>query len=218
MVAEKFTATPADIEITGATLLSLEEYKEYKDNVTLLSESWWLRSPGVWNYEKAEAYEVRYINCVNNIVHSVYAIRPALQISNLGDVEVGDKIKFGGKFFTVISLKYALCDTAIGHGAFREDSKAADANDYNASDIKKFVDEWFEKVTERKEGNSVANKNIKIDVAKKIWEIASISPEHGNAVMDVIGEKAYQNVMRLQSRSGDNAVEIISAFDTKSAT
>lgn len=133
-----------DAEITGATLLSIDEFKEYKDNIPLLKESWWLRSPGVCDCEKAEAYEVRYITCVSNVVHSTYVIRPALQVSNLVDVEVGDKIKFDEKFFTVISPEYALCDTIIGRGAFRKDNEAADANDYEASDIKKFVDAWFE--------------------------------------------------------------------------
>lgn len=39
---------------------------------------------------------------------------------------------------------------------------------------------------------------MKVEVAKLIWEIAGKSAEHGNAVMDVIGEDAYRNVMRLQ--------------------
>ena len=39
---------------------------------------------------------------------------------------------------------------------------------------------------------------IKIDVAKRIWKIAGLSPEHGNAVMDILGEEAYQKVMHLQ--------------------
>jgi len=41
---------------------------------------------------------------------------------------------------------------------------------------------------------------IEIEVAKDIWEICKKSPEHGNAVMDVIGEEAYQRVMELQSK------------------
>lgn len=49
--------------------------------------------------------------------------------------------------------------------------------------------------------------NIKIDVAKKIWEIAAISSAHGNAVMDIIGEEAYLNVMRLQSKENKESEE-----------
>lgn len=43
------------------------------------------------------------------------------------------------------------------------------------------------------------NKPIEIEVAKAIWDICKKSPEHGNAVMDVIGDQAYQKVMELQS-------------------
>ena len=46
---------------------------------------------------------------------------------------------------------------------------------------------------------------IEIDVAKKIWAIADESPEHGNAVMDVIGEDAYRKVMDLQKMQPEDA-------------
>lgn len=38
----------------------------------------------------------------------------------------------------------------------------------------------------------------KVEVAKLIWEIAGRSAEYGNAVMDILGEDAYLNVMDLQ--------------------
>lgn len=50
----------------------------------------------------------------------------------------------------------------------------------------------------------MANQKIEINVAKEIWAIAGISPEHGNAVMDVIGEEAYKNVMKLQATNRDS--------------
>lgn len=43
-------------------------------------------------------------------------------------------------------------------------------------------------------------KQIEIEVAKEIWNICKKSPEHGNAVMDVIGEEAYKKVMELQAK------------------
>lgn len=42
---------------------------------------------------------------------------------------------------------------------------------------------------------------LEVEVAKKIWEIARISPKHGNAVMDILGEEAYEKVMRLQKEN-----------------
>ena len=43
--------------------------------------------------------------------------------------------------------------------------------------------------------------SIQVEVAKLIWEIAGKSAKHGNAVMDVIGEDAYENVMELQKEN-----------------
>ena len=47
----------------------------------------------------------------------------------------------------------------------------------------------------------MTKKQIEIEVAKKIWEIAGISEKHGNAVMDIIGEEAYERVMKLQKEN-----------------
>lgn len=42
---------------------------------------------------------------------------------------------------------------------------------------------------------------IKVEVAKEIWNIAAKSPKYGNAVIDIIGEEAYLNVMKLQKEN-----------------
>ena len=47
----------------------------------------------------------------------------------------------------------------------------------------------------------MTKKQIEVEVAKKIWEIAGISAKHGNAVMDIIGEEAYERVMKLQKET-----------------
>ena len=47
----------------------------------------------------------------------------------------------------------------------------------------------------------MTKKQIEVEVAKKIWEIASISKKHGNAVMDIIVEEAYERVMKLQKEN-----------------
>ena len=44
----------------------------------------------------------------------------------------------------------------------------------------------------------MSDTKTKIEVAKLIWQIAGKSAEYGNAVMDVIGVDAYENVMWLQ--------------------
>ena len=38
-------------------------------------------------------------------------------------------------------------------------------------------------------------------VIDRIWDIAKISPEHGNALMDILGDENYNYVMRNHSQS-----------------
>lgn len=39
------------------------------------------------------------------------------------------------------------------------------------------------------------------DIINKIWDLAKISPEHGNALMDLLGEDKYNYVMRNHTRN-----------------
>ena len=42
--------------------------------------------------------------------------------------------------------------------------------------------------------------NAKTEAANLIKDIAKISPEYGNAIMDIIGEEAYERVMKLANK------------------
>ena len=44
--------------------------------------------------------------------------------------------------------------------------------------------------------------DTRTEVVKLIWDICKISPEHGNAVMDIIGEEAYERIM--EEANNDN--------------
>ena len=74
-------------------------------------------------------------------------MRPALIVnlesSNLAD---GDKIKYRGYTWTVILGKYALCDSIINKQPYREDRRVDNANDYEKSDIKKYIEDWLGEV------------------------------------------------------------------------
>lgn len=76
---------------------------------------------------------------------SKFGVRPALGLSNLETLQPGEKLKFSEQTFTYLGEGLALCDDFIGKYAFRENWKASDANIYETSDVKKYVDEWFEK-------------------------------------------------------------------------
>lgn len=138
------TEEEVDIEITGATLLPIEDAGVMPDHL------WrWLRSPADG---PGIASIVSYDGCVFHVGFIVdhlrdNAVRPALKIENLKstNLKIGDSIFFGGKEFEIISDSLAFCKTDIGEPCPRKDC-AKCANKYERSDIKKFIDDWFENV------------------------------------------------------------------------
>lgn len=148
MKVEKIVTETQDLEIVGATLLTIKETEKLQMRLRQYNNWWWLRSPdddrsGVAHVHRdGSVYKYGYY-----VVNAYDAVRPALEIKNLESsaFDVGDVFIFGGKRFEVINSKTAFCLEDIGTCAFREDWRAEDANNYETSDVKKFVDDWFEK-------------------------------------------------------------------------
>lgn len=176
------TELELNLEITEATLLTVEEAKKLPKRLLRHNSWWWLRSPV--NYGHRSSY-VTYVATVSDD-GSVYdsgihvstigdAVRPALVISNIesSGLKIGDTFEFGGKIFEIISNDKAFCLTDIGTSAFRYGREVDNANDYEKSDIKIFIDEWFEK--SKNESNSkgesvtmpITNANIEKSDTKK---------------------------------------------------
>lgn len=150
IIQSRHVVEASDIKITAATLLSTEEAE------TLLTQEeraynnwWWLRSPGYFQYYAANVY---FDGSVFHGGYGVYdgdgCVRPALNINiSSSNIKVGDVFMFGGKEFKVISPELAwMHKDDIWRCAFRKERTAPDANVYSASDVKKYVDAWFETV------------------------------------------------------------------------
>lgn len=45
--------------------------------------------------------------------------------------------------------------------------------------------------------NRIEEKDIMKNVVNMIWDIAKISPEYGNALMDVLGDDVYEKIGKL---------------------
>ena len=142
------------LKIKGATLLSVDEARKLLSKRDREYPSWWwLRSPG---HYQGNAASVTYDGSVNYLGDDVDygddCVRPALKISlKYSDYKIGDIFKFGNKTFKILSDDLAFCLEDIGTHCFRKDWKAPDANVYEASDVKRFVDVWFEKAMREKE-------------------------------------------------------------------
>ena len=222
------------LEITGATLLSVEEARQLDEKILKAPDVWWLRSRGDNDRSAACVYEDGSVIDYGRDVWHSFGVRPALQLSNLEEsgLQIGDKFTLhssgtskliGDYNFTVISDKYALCDKIVWRSIFREDWEAweeKDANNYEASDVKKFVDDWFSRIKERKEpisfetpiytdpigmfeyatGNNAGHYDVVDAVVSQIG--------HGDPVIEDVEEE-------LNERFGDGAADHLDDIDLK---
>ena len=137
-----------EVEITGATLLSVEEAENYLTaEEKAYTGCWWLRSPGRPDTRAAYVERDSYVDHIGFGVDDEFEVRPALEISNLksSNFEIGDTFEIDGYEFKVISDNLAwMYKQDIGCYAFNEDYEKG--NNYETSDIKKLVDEWFERL------------------------------------------------------------------------
>ena len=114
---------------------------------------WWLRSPSTKYFHSAACVE--YDGCINRVGTIVcdddIAVRPILRLANLNDtnLKVGDKFIFKDKTFQIISEDMAFCLEDIGTSCFNKDYEAIDANDYEKSDVKKYINLWFNSMSDK---------------------------------------------------------------------
>lgn len=151
------TMDKREIEITGATLLSIEEAKKYLSPEDRQYENWWwLRSPG------NDSCNAAYVRDDGDISHygdyvgdSDGCVRPALKIKNLkssgmsiGDVfELNDDILNLRYEFKIISENLAwIYKQEIGMRAFNFTNENKCSNDYETSGIKNCVDLWYSRL------------------------------------------------------------------------
>lgn len=211
------------LEITGATLLSVEEAKQLDENTLKAKDNWRLRSPGFYDYRAAFVYGVNGdVYDSGDGVDQSFGVRPALKINGLesSNLEIGDTITFGDHSFTIISDKYALCDDIIGEYPFRKDWRAKDANNYEASDIKKHIDDWFIQTKGRKEPISF-DIPIYTDAISMFEYATGNNPGHYDVVDAVVsqilqGDPVIESIAEeLNERFGDGAADHLDDIDLK---
>lgn len=139
------TELELNLEITGATLLTAEEAEKLPERLRKHIYGWWLQSCGCRSDYAACVYPDGVVSHDGDYVCFYYDVRPVLIISNLesSGLKIGDTFNFGDKQFEIISNNKAFCLTHIGTDVFKQDLNVLNANDYEKSDVKKFVDNWF---------------------------------------------------------------------------
>lgn len=134
--AKKMIDIKVNIEITGITLLSLAEYREYGKKIPFISEWWWLREPG------DESYLVMFArNAVDRAGGFVgdddNAVRPVL----LGKFGNFIEFEFAGYSWVILSDNMAICKDFIGYHRFDKES-----NNYEKSEIKEYLETWLKTI------------------------------------------------------------------------
>lgn len=146
MKIKKLIEMECDAKFVGLTLLSEKEYTENREFIKLLNNLWWLRSPCYYSRSHASCVCGHGGLGYNDIDDTNSSVRPALILNSESSFIVGDKFKYYDHNWTVISAKYALCDEEFCRMTFRKCWTADDANDYEVSDIKRYLDSEWDKM------------------------------------------------------------------------
>ena len=139
-----FTKIPtANIIISDVRLLSDEEYLGGRmyDYAPKASSTWWLKTPdSFWRNVHTVGSEG---SVGSSGVDTPQGVRPAL-ICDLSSTNLmlRDKISLAGLMWTVVSDTVILCDDVVGNVAYRVDYASDDRTDYEASDVKAWLDNW----------------------------------------------------------------------------
>ena len=144
MIVKKRIIATEDIVVPfyGIRLLSEQEYITYSRKINEIDYWWWLSSP--------DSNKI-FAACVCIDGHNSYmcvnrkngAVRPVL-IGRFCKLKQGDEFELAGYTWTVLNDELALCNDVIGYTCFRKDLVADDANEYDASDVKKWLYDWAE--------------------------------------------------------------------------
>lgn len=139
MIADKITKE--ELKILDITLLSIEEAKKLPERLREYEDWWWLRSSGISKYYAAYVDDDGSVSSRGLVVCGNYgSVRPALVINlNSSSFKVGDCFIFANKEFEIISENMAFCKSDIGLSRFAEVT-----NNYETSEIKKYINNWFE--------------------------------------------------------------------------
>ena len=132
-------------------LLSRDEYEKYKSFIPTIKCWWWLRSPGGL-YEDAaivlgDGYADPHLSFdYDNIIYDGSgAVRPALRFYPLLSQKAGDRLIKYDFPWIYLGDELAIAEVPIAFRRFDEEG-----NDYETSEVRKFLLEWTESREEKR--------------------------------------------------------------------
>lgn len=150
-------------DIKEITLLSIEEAERLPEKILAISIWWWLRSPGHHSYLAAYVLYDGYVSSYGNSVDDDgSAVRPALRILNLPNLQIGDIVECLGKKWYYVGDDLILSVADIGRHCFNRDWKKSNANEFEGSDIQKYLQDWLREQTSKNESLKEDSENRKM--------------------------------------------------------
>lgn len=198
-------------DVYGILLLSEEEAEKFPEKVLVYKYGWWwLRSPGFYKYNVAVVYYDGFVDSdAIRVSNDSVNVRPALFLShNNGDLKSGDIIEvFDRKWhyqeWETLPPKMSdghvglalLMDEPLTKMAFNKDSNKG--NDYNNSDIKKWLNDWLEEQRDASYLKEIEESEKEAD-KEKVWrdEAEEILGRIGLTLDEAITIFIHQVVLR----------------------
>lgn len=179
-------------DIKEITLLSVDEAEKIPKWILATGDWWWTRSPGfpssivpnnnsngvVWVY--IDGYVIEFGHNVND---DTLAVRPALRISNLPNLKIGDIVECLDMNWYYVGDDLILAVDSIGKHYFNYDKNKPNANIFEGSDIQKYLQDWLEEQKPKKYFlfDSDTKEKIKDDDLNKLLEIIYDRLESGKS-------------------------------------
>lgn len=178
-------------------LLSIEEYKKYRNNIPNIDKWWWLRSPGfISDFAAGVGFGGFVISRGHGVNFSDDAVRPALNISNLEIDAKDDRFEYLGVEWVVLDKHMAISVKPIFYSCFDETS-----NNYDESTIRRKLLQWYsdrnnQKFIKRVKINRTGRK-VEIPISSELRRCHSgneIAGENGYKRIDVLDIEKYSEI------------------------
>ena len=141
-VKRTITEQAIDLNIKEVTLLTKEQYEQYKEKIPPIEDWYWLKTPGEYMLDVAFVYKDGNVYFFD-VNHSSGGLRPVFELTEATEnLAAEDIVKFAGYDWTMLTDKIGICNEIIDQIAFNEDWLKENANSYEDSDIKSRLDKW----------------------------------------------------------------------------